>query len=213
MNLVEQWHRIESELPEGWSSARVALEVPDARRLDRAAALLAPASPGRGPGELRFSVAPGGGAAGPQAVQRLLDRIEGEGIRGTLRLVDSVTAQPPHAAPATSAAAGWAASLRTLPLDWSDLLCEVELTSSDHLDRGALMLAPVNPYRVQGRSAFTFRVARRFGYGASPEMVGRCLARLDESEIPADVTILRVLSDTHNVDTQGPVWRVGGKAV
>ena len=30
---------------------------------------------------------------------------------------------------------------------------------------------------------------------------------------PGRLTILRALSDTHNVDTQGPVWRVGGKAV
>ncbi len=213
MNLVEQWHQIERGLPADWSSARVALEVPDGRRLDRAAALLGPANPGRGAGELRFSVTPRGGAAGPQAVRRLLHRIDGEGIRGTLR-VDETAAVPPPAAPAPPAAAdGWAATLATLPADWSDLLCELQLSSSDHLDRGALLLAPVNPYRVPGRSAFTFRVARRFGYGASPQMVSTCLRRLDGDEIPASVTVLRALSDTHNVDTQGPVWRVGGKAV
>ena len=44
-------------------------------------------------------------------------------------------------------------------------------------------------------------------------MTRRCLARLDEEGIPARVTVLRVLSDTHNVATQGPVWRVAGKAV
>ena len=29
----------------------------------------------------------------------------------------------------------------------------------------------------------------------------------------AGSTVLHVLSDTHNVATQGPVWRVAGKAV
>ena len=86
-------------------------------------------------------------------------------------------------------------------------------TSSDHLERAALLLAPVNPARVPGRSAFRFRVAHTFGYGASPQMTARCFERLDEEGIPGRLTILRALSDTHNVDTQGPVWRVGGKAV
>ncbi|HWL32056.1 MAG TPA: hypothetical protein VNP89_00505, partial [Gaiellaceae bacterium] len=75
------------------------------------------------------------------------------------------------------------------------------------------LLAPVNPTRVPGRSAFRFRVARRFGYGASPQMTRRCLERLDAEGIPARLTLLHVLSDTHNVATQGPVWRVAGKAV
>ena len=44
-------------------------------------------------------------------------------------------------------------------------------------------------------------------------MVGRCLTRLDEQGIPGEVTILRSLSDTKPVGTQGPVWYVGGKVV
>jgi hypothetical protein len=44
-------------------------------------------------------------------------------------------------------------------------------------------------------------------------MARRCLARLDENGIPGRPTILRALSETDNVATQGPVWRVGGKAV
>ena len=43
-------------------------------------------------------------------------------------------------------------------------------------------------------------------------MVRRCLARLDEEGIPGEVRVLRALSDTHPVGTQGPVWYVGGKA-
>jgi hypothetical protein len=100
-----------------------------------------------------------------------------------------------------------------LPPDWSDLYCELELTSSDHLQRAALLLAPVNPARAPGRSAFRFRIAHTFGYGASPQMTARCFERLDQEGIPGRLAVLHALSDTHNVDTQGPVWRVGGKAV
>ncbi len=60
---------------------------------------------------------------------------------------------------------------------------------------------------------FRFRVAHSFGYGAAPGMVRRCLARLDEEGIPGRVRVLRALSDTHPVGTQGPVWTIGGKAV
>jgi hypothetical protein len=44
-------------------------------------------------------------------------------------------------------------------------------------------------------------------------MVRRCLGRLDESGIPGKVEVLRALSDTHHVSTQGPVWYVGGKVL
>ncbi len=66
---------------------------------------------------------------------------------------------------------------------------------------------------MPGRSALRFRAARTFGYGASAQMTARCLERVDAEGIFGRLTILRVLSGTHNVDTQGPVWRVEGKAV
>jgi hypothetical protein len=44
-------------------------------------------------------------------------------------------------------------------------------------------------------------------------MTARCLERVDADGISGRLTILRALSDTHNVATQGPVWRVEGKAV
>ena len=100
-----------------------------------------------------------------------------------------------------------------LPADWSDLYAEVELVSSDWLDRAALLMAPLNPARYGGVPGFRFRVARRFGYGASPEMTRRCLERVDEEHIRGELRILRVLSDTDPVHTQGPVWYVEGKSV
>ena len=64
-----------------------------------------------------------------------------------------------------------------------------------------------------GPNALRFRCARTFGYGAAPGMAGRCLERCDEEGITGEVEILRALSDTYPVATQGPVWYVGGRAV
>ena len=44
-------------------------------------------------------------------------------------------------------------------------------------------------------------------------MVRRCLERCDENEIVGAVEVLRVLSDTHPVLTQGPVWQIEGQTV
>ena len=151
---------------------------------------------------------------GPEAARRLLRRIDEEGISGTLTLVSSDEAPAAPALARASLADEWAAALALLPSDWSDLLCELELTSTEHIEKGALLLAPINPVLGgTGRPGFRFRCAQSFGYGASPGMVGRCLARLDEAGIPGEVRILRALSDAHPVGTQGVVWYVGGKAV
>jgi len=50
-------------------------------------------------------------------------------------------------------------------------------------------------------------------YVPAEQMVRRCLQRLDDGGIPGELRILRVLSDTKPVGTQGPVWYVGGKTV
>jgi hypothetical protein len=144
----------------------------------------------------------------------MLRRIHDEGIRGTIQLVSSDEAAPAPVPARASLAADWDAAIRVLPTDWSDLLCELELTSSDHVERAALLIAPINPVQTgAARPGFRFRSAHTFGYGASSGMVRRCLARLDEDGIPGEVRIVRALSDTHPVATQGPVWYVGGKAV
>jgi hypothetical protein len=44
-------------------------------------------------------------------------------------------------------------------------------------------------------------------------MVARCLSRCDEDGIQGNVAVLRVLSDTRPVQTQGPVWQIDGKTV
>ena len=213
MKLADQWTRIESDLPEGWGSARLSLEIEDATARTRSAALLGPVSPGLSGRELLFEAEHRGGPNGPNGVRRLLVRIDDEGLAGTLSLLDSARSAAPSARVASSLAADWDEALTELPSDWSDLHCELELKSSDHLDRAALLAAPINPVRDRSQLAFHFRVARTFGYGTSPGMTRRCLERLDADGIRGSVRILRALSDTQNAATQGPVWRVGGKAV
>lgn len=213
MGLVEQWTDIEQGLDPKWQDARLDLIVDDETTAGRVAALLAPAGPGRVGRAVRFTTARGGSMVGPEAVRRMLKRIDNERIGGTLALVSSGDAAPEPVITRASLAAEWDAAVAVLPGDWSDLLCELELTSSDHIDRAALLTAPLNPIRATGRPGFRFRCAHSFGYGASSGMVRRCLARLDEERIPGEVRMLRAMSDTHPVGTQGPVWRIGERAV
>jgi hypothetical protein len=213
MALVDQWNIIERGLDPRWSEAQVVLTVEDPARLERAAALIAPAGPVKVGATLRFYVAPNGPGVGPEAVRRMLRRVEAEGIDGTLELVAASDAAPAAPVARHALADAWDAALAVLPADWSDLLCELSVTSSDYLDLTALLMGPANPLRESDELVFRFRVAHSFGYGASPGMVRRCLERVDESGTPGVVRVLRLMSDTRPVGTQGPVWYVGGKAV
>jgi hypothetical protein len=213
MGVVDQWNSIENGLDPKWHDARLELRAGDEQQLKRAAALLAPAGPGRMGDSIRFFTARRGAGVGPEAVRTMLRRIDREGIDATLTLVASDEAPAEPVISRASLAAEWDAALEALPGDWTDLLCEIELTSSDHIDRAALLTSPLNPIQATGRPGFRFRCARTFGYGTSPVMVRRCLARLDEERIPGQVRVLRALSDTHPVGTQGPVWRIGERAV
>jgi hypothetical protein len=214
VGLVEQWRDIERSLPDGWSDARLALTVADERDAERAVAMLGPANPGRGGSRIRFYTTRVGAGLAPDALARLLRRIDEERIEADLELVSAGTPEPaPPRASRPTLAESWDAAIAGLPEDWSDIYGEIELYSTDYLEPGALALAPLNPARFDGKPAFRFRCARRFGYGASPGMVRRCLERLDERDIRGEVKILRVLSDTKPVGTQGPVWYVGGRSV
>ena len=213
MRLVHQWREIERALPEGWRDVRLKVAIDDPTRVERASALLGPAAPGRSGSDLFFFAARGGVGVGPEAVRRLLARLDNERIGGRVELLATQEAERTETTHRETVAESWDAALAALPSDWSDVYGEVEITSSDHLEPTALYLSPVNPARFGGALAFRFRCARVRGYGASPEMVRRCLERLDEHDIRASVRILRALSETHSVATQGPVWYVGGKPV
>jgi hypothetical protein len=214
VSLARQWERIQTGLPEGWGDARLSLRIADERKLTRATGLLGPLQPTRSGRELRFYASRQGAGPAPAAVARALARLDEDLVGGELTLAGTGESTAAEAEPTEeSLVAAWDAAVETLPEDWSDLYAQIELTSSDHLEPAALALAPLNPGRYDASPSFRFRCARLFGYGVSPQMARRCLQRLDERGIPGKVGVLRVLSDTRPVATQGPVWYVGGKAV
>jgi len=214
VSLARQWEQIQAGLPEGWSDARLALRLGEEGAAVRAAALLAPLQPTRSDRGLRFYVARRGPGPAPSALERALARLDEERIGGELELLgagEAAAAASPSGR--KSLVEEWDEAIADLSEDWSDLYAEIQLTSSDYLEPAAIALAPLNPARFGGSPGFRFRCARRFGYGASPQMVRRCLTRLAERGIPGELSILRVLADTRPVGTQGPVWYVGGKVV
>jgi hypothetical protein len=213
VKLADRFNEIERELPGDWSDATLLLTVADDARCDRAAALLGPANPGKLGKKVRFGTTRRGGGIAPEGIRRLLRRIDTEGIQGDLELVGAREAAPAELRTRESLRDQWKRALDGLPSDWSDLYGEVRFDSTDYLERAALLLAPVNPARFGGANALRFRSAHHFGYGVSPEMATRCFERCDDEGMTGEVEILRALSDTNPVGTQGPVWLVGGRAV
>jgi hypothetical protein len=215
VRLAAQWAEIRAGLPPDFGEVRLRLEARDEQQAARASALLAPLFAGRSGTEIRFNCFGGAGPQSEEIVRRLLDRLDREGVWGTLQLDSHTEAKESRSIgsviAASPLASAWDKELDELPPDWSDIYAEVELTSSDHLAPAALQLSPLNPTRDGDRFAFGFRCSRSFGYGAAEGMVRRCLSRLDEAGIPGTVRILRALSDTKPVATQGPVWYVDGK--
>jgi hypothetical protein len=216
MALVRDWEAIETGLPAGWIEARVDLELQEPGETDRVLALLAPVQPVRtGAGSVAVRIVRvGRGGPGPAAFLRALGRLEKERLHGTL---DLLAVEESTRVPEAQAAAGlpesWDAALATLPADWSDLLGEIELDSSDYLEPATLHLAPINPRQVGMTLRLQFRSASRFGYGAAPGMVRRCLERCAADGMTGRVELLRALSDTQPVATQGPVWQIDGRMV
>ncbi len=213
MGLVEQFNAIEDGLPQRWASAQLKLDVADDGRCDRAAALLGPANPGRLGKEIRFSAGRQGDGVAPEGIRRLLRRLDQEGIAGELKLVDANERPAEEPRVQQKLADAWTGAIAELPPDWSDVYAEVRLDSTDFVDRAALLLSPLNPARSSGATGLRFRAARRFGYGTAADVVTRCFERCDEESITGGVEILRALSDTVPVATQGPVWQVGGRTV
>jgi hypothetical protein len=213
MRLVDQLIDLERTIDDAWTELQLQLTLSDPAEAGRAAALLGPANPLRRGNVIRFVVNRTGTAIGPVAARRLLRGLDAAGIEGKLERIGLRKAVPEELHRKETLREQWDLQLDALPSDWSDIYGEVELDSTDYLEPAALLLAPINPARGGGVATFRFRSARRFGYGVSPEMAARCLERCDEAGLTGRVEILHVLSDTHPVGTQGPVWFVGGKNV
>ena len=203
-------------LPADWKTVDLRLRTEQPGERSEAARILGPMNVGYVGEELAFSVRRAGGASGPEAARRLFGRLDEARIwclleQREVREAASRLDEPEdvrHAVVET-----WDAELDVLPPGWSDLLCLLELDSSALLTRAALICAPINPTRSRDHVGFTFRCARTTGYGVSPGMARRCFEELDSEGIGGRVSVLRALSDTHNVATQGAVWYVGGKVL
>jgi len=212
MRAADQWALLERDLGSNWAEARLSF-APEGSTAD-AAAILAPLGPGRVERELRFHVSRTG--SGPERLRNLLERLDSRRVWGTLSLIDTTQEMPVGARATTqpeSLANAWDAVVKQLAPGWSDLLCELELASSDHLPRAALLGAPMNPTRNPGAIALRFRVSGKQGYGVSPGMARRCFERMDADGITGRISVLGALSDTENAVTQGPVWRIAGRSV
>lgn len=214
MAAADQWARIEEALDPEWAELRLAF-APEGAFAD-AAAVLGPLQPVRVGDELRFHVTRSDGGA--ERTRNTLSRLDRKRVWGALALIEVTESDAPAAIPTVPAAAlgvadSWDEAISSLPPDWSDLLCELELDSSDHVPRAALLGAPMNLTRVPDAIALRFRASGKQGYGVSPQMARRCFERMDGDGITGRITVLRVISDSENADTQGPVWRVAGRSV
>ena len=216
MQAAGQWKLIERDLGADWDEAHLMFSVEDPGAIGDAAAVLAPLGPGRARGELRFQIRREGG--GPDKVRNLVGRLDRKRIWGTLTLVESraearTTAPADEPREALGIVESWDAALADLPPGWRDLLCELELDSTDYLPRAALLGAPLNPTRNPEKLELQFRVSSGAGYGTSPGMARRCLERIEGDGITGRTKVLNALCDTGNEATLGPVWRIAGRSV
>ncbi|MEI7760092.1 MAG: hypothetical protein WCJ67_04900 [Thermoleophilia bacterium] len=219
MRLVDQWRTMADGFPADWEHVRLTVTPDRPGDLARVGQVLGSINAGKVGASLVVEVGVGG-SAGQQTALRLFGLLDRDRIWCHLEQSNLQTrvATALEDAGETSRQTGpvagsWDRALAPLPSDWTDLLCELEIESSTLLDRTALLCAPLNPARSGARLVFTFRCSGRSGYGVSPAMARRCFERLDGEGIVGSARVLRVLSDTDNVDTQGPVWLVGGKTL
>jgi hypothetical protein len=212
MKLVDQWAAVEARLPAGWEDVKVTLATEEPAQLGRAAAALGPLNPFRVDDRLVFYVRRAGGASAPENARRLFERLDKQRIWCVLDR--GVVSESEHLETPSrgSTAQAWDAALALLPADWSELLCRLEIEGSDLLPRAALLCAPINPTRDRESIGFLFRVGR-VGYGVSAGMARRCFERLDEEGVAGSVTVLRVLSDTRPIASQGSSWIVAGRVL
>ena len=224
VKLVDQWRTVETELPPDWSSARLRIRPEDPAEAGEVGRILGPMTAGRVGDEIVVTVERAGGrrrAAGGSAPVRI-------SRRGTRLVRDraaprSSTRPPPPARSRPS---------RGSPSPGSTLRGSVARRAGDPAARTGATCWP----RSRSTRATTSTAGRccahrstrpatvtasrsrsgarsRAGYGASAAMAGRCFARCDEEAITGRVSILRTLSETDLIGTQGPAWRVGGKVL
>jgi hypothetical protein len=84
--------------------------------------------------------------------------------------------------------------LDSLPVDWTDIVCDLRLADEDQYIDAAVLLTQVNaqPYS-EADWHFRINVAHTFGHAAAAETVKGTLALLDSQGIPG----LLIVRDVH----------------
>ena len=154
MRLADRWREIERELPEDWDDARCCCGFATRPEAERAASPLTPLMPGRSGNEIRFHAARRGAGAAPDAVRRVLRRLDREGVRGELELVSSGAPEPgvlaieqPRLAEAWDAALATAAARLERPLRRA----RADLERPARAGRAAALAREPGPLRRQAR--------------------------------------------------------------
>ena len=219
VKLVDQWAALERRLPIDWEtiSLRLSTEQPD--EVGEAARVLGPMNVGRVGDQLAVTVRRAGGASGPEAARRLFGRLDQARIWCLLEQ-DEIGVREPD----DRDVGGGHGRRRRSPRRGTRLSpsspragATCSAASSSHpatCCRGPRCSALPSTRRATAmpwRSRSAARAATV--YGVSPAMARRCFERLDAEGIEGEVSVLRVVSDTDNVATQGPVWYVGGKVL
>ena len=181
----KDWQDCEAELPAGWVDARRQSDARGrrARRPGDRAARAAPAAfaPGRDTISLRHRPRRAPGRA-PRRCGAALARLDAERLHGALVVgVGRASGRPepearrPHRA---CPSRGTRRSRRCRPTGATSS-ARSSSTPPTTSSRARCNMAPINPRRVGDTLRLQFRSASRFGYGASPGMVRRCLERCD----------------------------------
>ena len=150
-----------SRLACGLGRGATAADVADDAEAARAAALLGPANATRRGTVIWIHVSRvgGGAVAGSRRPAARAARRGADRGRARAGRVSRRRRRPGGSAAPTARRAVGRSMDAGCPTDWSDLSAEIELTSSDYLERGALLLAPVNP--GAGRRAARLPLPRR----------------------------------------------------
>ena len=175
MRAADQWARMEVELGPDWDDAHLSF-TPEGSTAD-AAAILAPLAQDGSDGS-SDSTSPATGAVASGF--GIFSRGSTPSVWGTLSLIESTQPMPAAGGPTprrSSLVNAWDDAVARLAPGWSDLLCELELDSSDHLPRAALLGAPMNPTRNPEAIALRFRVSGKQGAGLAGD--GPAVLRAD----------------------------------
>ena len=137
----------------------------------------------------------GGGVSGPQGLRTSSAASTRRASGRSLRLVavrrprrrpSAGPAEQPAEADELSLTESWDASRPRCRRTGATSTPSCGFGSTDYLDRAALLCAPLNPTRTDEDGLRVPRRAPLAGYGASPEMVRRCLERCDAERMRGD---------------------------